>query len=83
MLCSKEGFRAKKCAKGNNPTTHDETRVGCKAMVYVKKNEDRWIISRFIRDHNHALFSPESSQLANCFWVDSRSRMSYKYFGNF
>jgi hypothetical protein len=31
-------------------------------MVYVKKNEDRWIISRFIRDHNHALFSPESSQ---------------------
>jgi hypothetical protein len=177
MLCSKEGFRAKKCAKGNNPTTHDETRVGCKAMVYVKKNEDRWIISRFIRDHNHALFSPESSQflrvhrkktrvqkklidvldesglrpskitsvlstqsggidnigfsqqdvidylsqkrqkqiekgdaqlmlsyfkncqlknpgffyafqmdvegqLANCFWVDSRSRMSYKYFGD-
>jgi hypothetical protein len=179
ILCSKEGFRAKKYAKveNNNRARRDETRVGCKAMLYLKKNEDRWIISRFIRDHNHQLCSPRSSQflrvhkkktkvqknlidvldesgvrpskiasvlctesggidnagfsqqdvidylsqkrqkqiekgdaqlmlsyfkncqlknpgffyafqmdvegqLANCFWVDSRSRMSYKYFGD-
>ena len=45
---------------------HDETRIGCKAMVYLKKKEDGWIISRFIKDHNHVLFSPRSSKFL---WV--------------
>ncbi|XP_058787209.1 protein FAR1-RELATED SEQUENCE 5-like isoform X2 [Vicia villosa] len=64
IVCSKEGFRAKSYAKGENnkPATQDETRVGCKAMIYLKKNEDRWNISKFIREHNHELFSPRSSQ---------------------
>ncbi|XP_019429336.1 PREDICTED: protein FAR1-RELATED SEQUENCE 5-like [Lupinus angustifolius] len=64
MLCSKEGFKAKKYAKNENEryAPRDETRVGCKAMIYVKKKEEMWIISRFVRDHNHQLFSPRSSQ---------------------
>lgn len=35
IICSKEGFRPKKYAK---VAAHDETRVRCKAMIYVKKN---------------------------------------------
>ncbi|OMO66114.1 hypothetical protein COLO4_30765 [Corchorus olitorius] len=41
----------------------DETRTGCKAMIYVSKKVgvDRWIISRFTRDHNHELATPKSA----------------------
>jgi len=31
-------------------------------MINVKKNEDRWIISKFIKEHNHGLFSQKISQ---------------------
>ncbi|KAI5418712.1 protein FAR1-RELATED SEQUENCE 5 [Lathyrus oleraceus] len=64
FLCSKEGFRAKKYVKeeSNSIIVHDETRVGCKAMLYLKKNGEIWIVSRFVREHNHELFSPKSSQ---------------------
>lgn len=64
ILCSKEGFRAKKYVKQGNSSliTHDETRVGCKARLYLKKNNDIWIVSRFVSDHNHQLFSPRSAQ---------------------
>jgi hypothetical protein len=64
ILCSKEGFRSKKNLKKENGSfiVHDQTRVGCKAMLYIKKKEDQWVISKFIKDHNHELFSPRSSQ---------------------
>ena len=64
ILCSKEGFRSQKNLKKENGSliVHDQTRVGCKALLYIKKSEDRWTVSRFVRDHNHELFSPNSSQ---------------------
>ncbi|XP_050914753.1 protein FAR1-RELATED SEQUENCE 5 [Lathyrus oleraceus] len=64
FLCSKEGFRAKKYVKeeSNSIIVHNETMVGCKEMLYLKKNGEIWIVSRFVRDHNHELFSPKSSQ---------------------
>jgi hypothetical protein len=64
ILCSKEGFRSKKKLKKENGSfiVHDQTRVGCKAMLYIKKKEDQWVISKFVKDHNHELFSPRSSQ---------------------
>jgi hypothetical protein len=31
-------------------------------MLYIKKNEEKWIVSRFVKDYNHELFSPRSSQ---------------------
>ncbi|KAL6527188.1 hypothetical protein OROGR_016278 [Orobanche gracilis] len=64
ILCSKEGFRAKKNKKWGNTSfvALDETRVGCRAMLYIKKIEENWVVSKFIRDHNHGLVSPKSSQ---------------------
>ena len=64
FLCSKEGFRAKKYVKeeSNSIIVHNETMVGCKEMLYLKKNGEIWIVSRFVREHNHELFSPKSSQ---------------------
>nr|GMD99052.1 protein FAR1-RELATED SEQUENCE 5-like [Ipomoea batatas] len=41
----------------------DETRMGCKAMISVsRKDEDKWVISKFTRDHNHVLASPSSAR---------------------
>ncbi|KAJ1422568.1 FAR1 DNA-binding domain [Sesbania bispinosa] len=40
FICSKEGFRKNGEKVNGNFSTHDETRVGCKAMLYIKKNED-------------------------------------------
>lgn len=48
--------------ESNSIIVHDETRVGCKAMLYLNKNGEIWIVSRFVREHNHELFSPKSSQ---------------------
>lgn len=64
FIYSREGFWAKIYVKeeSNSIIVHDETRVRCKTMLYLKKNGEIWIVSRFVRDHNHELFSPRSSQ---------------------
>ncbi|XP_019184831.1 PREDICTED: protein FAR1-RELATED SEQUENCE 5-like [Ipomoea nil] len=65
FVCSKEGYRAKKYLERDNrkKPPSDETRMGCKAMIYVsRKDEDKWIISKFTRDHNHVLASPSSAR---------------------
>lgn len=43
IISSKEGFRQKKHSKEENSRliTQDETRVWCKAMLYLKKNQDK------------------------------------------
>lgn len=57
IVCSKEKSQAKKYAERENRSlvTPYETRVSYKAMLYMKKKKDRWINSRFIRDHNHKI----------------------------
>ncbi|XP_022750496.1 protein FAR1-RELATED SEQUENCE 5-like [Durio zibethinus] len=144
FVCSKEGFRNKKYLKREYriQAPSDETRVGCKAMIYVsKKDNDKWLISILIKNHTHkfvilksaqflrvhkkktrvqrnlidvlddlgirsskimlvlatelggmdtsknpgffyAIQMDAEGQLANCFWADFRSRMTYKYFGD-
>nr|GMC71276.1 protein FAR1-RELATED SEQUENCE 5-like [Ipomoea batatas] len=65
FVCSKEGYRAKKYLQRDNrkKPPPDETRMGCKAMIYVsRKDEDKWLISKFTRDHNHVLASPNSAR---------------------
>ncbi|OMO60156.1 hypothetical protein COLO4_33921 [Corchorus olitorius] len=64
FVCSKEGLRAKKYLQREDRVQPPpvETRVECKAMIYVsKKADDKWSISRFIRDHNHELVTPKSA----------------------
>ena len=60
--CSREGFRCKPNQKKPHiipkPT---ETRVGCKAMMGLKKTGLKWIISKFVAKHNYELLSPKST----------------------
>lgn len=60
FVCSKEGYYVKKDAAAEDKIKRprEATRVGCKAMLMVKKsNSGKWVVSRFEKEHNHALGS--------------------------
>ncbi|URD85388.1 FAR1 DNA-binding domain, partial [Musa troglodytarum] len=60
FVCSKEGFYVKKDMGGESKIKRprEATRVGCKAMLMVKKNNSgKWVVSKFEKDHNHPLGS--------------------------
>ncbi|CAL9137552.1 unnamed protein product [Musa acuminata var. zebrina] len=60
FVCSKEGFYMKKDMGGESKIKRprEATRVGCKAMLMVKKNNSgKWVVSKFEKDHNHPLGS--------------------------
>jgi hypothetical protein len=61
-VCSREGFRHKSYKKKERigPETA-ETRMGCKAMMGLRKVEETWIVSKFETSHNHELLTPKSS----------------------
>lgn len=40
---------------------HVETRIECEVILYIKKNDDKWIVYKLVREPNHELFSPKSS----------------------
>ncbi|KAK1361214.1 hypothetical protein POM88_045688 [Heracleum sosnowskyi] len=64
FVCAKEGFR-----NLNEKRTKDReikrprtiTRVGCKAALSVKIQEDsgKWVVSGFVKEHNHELVPPD------------------------
>ncbi|CAN6289995.1 unnamed protein product [Urochloa humidicola] len=61
IVCSKEGFREVRTKKvmadeGKTKRPRMITRVGCKAMIVVKKmNSGKWMVSKFEKEHNHSL----------------------------
>ncbi|KAK9667087.1 hypothetical protein RND81_14G231900 [Saponaria officinalis] len=64
FVCAKEGFRN----VGEKRTKNREikrprviTRVGCKAMLSVKIDDDcgKWIVNGVIKEHNHELVPPD------------------------
>nr|GMD58244.1 protein FAR1-RELATED SEQUENCE 5-like [Ipomoea batatas] len=67
FVCAKQGFRVDKAKPscdgdgGRVKRPRVETRVGCKAMLLVKIQEEsgKWIVAGFIREHNHELVPPD------------------------
>lgn len=63
FVCAKQGFRVEKernslDRKVKRPRA--ETRVGCKAMLVVKiQDSGRWIVTSFVKEHNHELVPPD------------------------
>lgn len=58
FVCSKEGYRKpdRRDKKTINPRA--PTRVGCMAMLSIKKlNIGKWVVTKFIKEHNHALIA--------------------------
>ncbi|KAF8402299.1 hypothetical protein HHK36_013251 [Tetracentron sinense] len=61
FVCSKEGFRSKKYLnrKDRVHAPPPITREGCHAMLRIAlKNGEKWVVTRFLRDHNHELMCP-------------------------
>ncbi|KAK7367164.1 hypothetical protein VNO80_09173 [Phaseolus coccineus] len=63
FVCAKEGFRVEKekhLVDGRVKRPRAETRVGCKAMLVVKiQDSGRWVVSSFVKEHNHELVPPD------------------------
>ncbi|XP_059623382.1 protein FAR1-RELATED SEQUENCE 5-like [Cornus florida] len=64
FVCAKEGFRVEKEKPGREAARvkrpRAETRVGCKAMLVVKiQDSGRWVVSGFVKEHNHELVPPD------------------------
>lgn len=60
IVCSKEGFREDRAKKeiteeGKVKRPRMITRIGCKAMIIVKKMSGKWVVTKFEKEHNHVL----------------------------
>lgn len=64
FVCAREGFRAPRPRKDTGDREKARrmravTRVGCKAMIRVKKQDNgRWAVSKLHKVHNHELEAP-------------------------
>jgi hypothetical protein len=76
-VCSREGFRHKSYQEKTytNPKPA-ETRIGCKAIMSLKKVGLKWIVCKFKTEHNHDLFSPRSTSLLRGHRVVTRAQKS-------
>ncbi|KAL7215344.1 hypothetical protein ACSBR1_027503 [Camellia fascicularis] len=64
FACTREGYRRPSYQKKNkNVTTRPMTMIGCKAMMRLRKDEGKWVVSKFVTEHNHDLCSPKSTLL--------------------
>ncbi|CAH1427473.1 unnamed protein product [Lactuca virosa] len=55
LVCNKEGFRMPD-KREKVVRQRVETRVGCRAMVLVRKiNSGKWVITKFVKEHTHLL----------------------------
>ncbi|KAL7116770.1 hypothetical protein ACP275_03G026100 [Erythranthe tilingii] len=65
--CSREG-QPKQSNEGktkSSKTNQSETKIGCKAMMSVslRREEEKWVVTIFVTDHNHELYTPRTTSL--------------------
>jgi len=74
-VCSREGFRHQSCQKKIYTNSEPaETRIGCKAIMGLKKVGLKWTVCKFISEHNHELLSPRSTSLLRGHRVVTRAQ---------
>ncbi|PIA24711.1 hypothetical protein AQUCO_78000002v1 [Aquilegia coerulea] len=62
IVCSRQGFHLTRDRGSKNKQKRPRAieRVGCKAMIVVKKQDSgRWVVSKLVKDHNHELVPPD------------------------
>ncbi|XP_042972686.1 protein FAR1-RELATED SEQUENCE 5-like [Carya illinoinensis] len=68
-VCSREGFRrwnlkSKNRVRPENAETKiggKAMKIGCKAMTTIRKDGEKWVVSKFLLQHNHELLTPRST----------------------
>eukprot|EP00262_Sarcandra_glabra_P015449 TRINITY_DN4756_c0_g4_i1.p1 TRINITY_DN4756_c0_g4~~TRINITY_DN4756_c0_g4_i1.p1 ORF type:complete len:723 (+),score=72.87 TRINITY_DN4756_c0_g4_i1:130-2298(+) len=65
IVCVKAGFRdQKEASEGKTKRPRASSRVGCEAMILVRKQESgKWVLIKFVKEHNHTLESPSTVHL--------------------
>lgn len=64
ITCHREGYRRPSYYKKHkNVANRSETMIGCKTMMSLIRDSERWIVSKFVTNHNHELCSPKSMLL--------------------
>lgn len=62
IVCSRQGFHHSRDRGSKNKQKRPRVveRVGCKAMIVVKKQDSgTWIVSKLLKEHNHELVPPD------------------------
>lgn len=55
LVCNKEGYKLS-AKRENVMRPRAETRVGCRAMILVRKvSSGKWVVTKFVKEHNHPL----------------------------
>ncbi|KAG6661775.1 hypothetical protein CIPAW_03G198800 [Carya illinoinensis] len=63
-VCTREGFRrVSRKEKERTVPEIAETKIGCKAIMGVKKDGEKWMVNKFVVGHNHILLTPRSASL--------------------
>ncbi|XWS58930.1 hypothetical protein CRYUN_Cryun08bG0076400 [Craigia yunnanensis] len=56
LVCNKEGYRKPYRRDVKNVRSRAPTRVGCKAMISIRKmSTGKWVITKFVKEHTHLL----------------------------
>ncbi|OMO62693.1 hypothetical protein CCACVL1_22692 [Corchorus capsularis] len=57
IVCNKEGYRKPYRHDVKNVRSRAPTRVGCKAMISIRKMSmgGKWVITKFVKEHTHPL----------------------------
>ncbi|XP_057473273.1 protein FAR1-RELATED SEQUENCE 5-like [Actinidia eriantha] len=64
FACSREGYRRPSYwKKHKNVENRCATMIGCKAKLRLRRDEGKWVVSKFDVEHNHELCSPETTPL--------------------
>lgn len=62
LVCNKEGYRKPPSSRHEVKSIRlrPPTRVGCKAMISVRKMSfGKWVVTKFVKEHTHALSSTQ------------------------
>ncbi|KAG2707007.1 hypothetical protein I3760_05G127900 [Carya illinoinensis] len=61
-VCTREGFRRVRRKDTDRIISKlDEIKIGCKAIMGIKKDGEKWIVNKFVVGHNHILLTPRST----------------------
>ncbi|KAG6678621.1 hypothetical protein I3842_14G089900 [Carya illinoinensis] len=61
-VCTREGFRwVSRNVSDRILPEPAETKIGCKAIIGIKKDGEKWVVNKFVVGHNHILLTPRST----------------------
>ncbi|XP_022719846.1 protein FAR1-RELATED SEQUENCE 12-like isoform X2 [Durio zibethinus] len=80
LVCNKEGYRKPYRRDVKNVRSRAPTRVGCKAMVSIRKmSTGKWVITKFVKEHTHPLAGCEAQRALISNQIPS-TRLDYQKF---